>query len=172
MLRSSTWTRFSRRSKAARTARRRRKYRRRPESGKRLGVRGLTIIKSRGTNHSNQVRELILASSGLSLASPYTADGSVLMGTMRWQKERAEGEEQGRLTAEFERQHAAIDDELCRVGLSRASAPTQHRRKATCEKYFRFFKFKSKRHLFAKIICPTFFKKVFLRSPRSGQTRR
>jgi circadian clock protein KaiC len=74
--------------------------------------RGLTIIKSRGTNHSNQMRELILASSGLSLAPPYTADGKVLMGTMRWQKERAEGEERDRLNVEFERQHAVIDDEL------------------------------------------------------------
>ena len=35
--------------------------------------RGLTIIKSRGTNHSNQVREFILSSSGLSLAPPYTS---------------------------------------------------------------------------------------------------
>jgi circadian clock protein KaiC len=77
--------------------------------------RGLTIIKSRGTKHSNQVRELILASSGLSLASPYTADGSVLMGTMRWQKERAEGEERSRLTTEFERKHAAIDEELAEL---------------------------------------------------------
>ena len=34
------------------------------------------------------------------------------MGTMRWQKERAEGEERARLNAEFERQDAAIDDEL------------------------------------------------------------
>jgi circadian clock protein KaiC len=74
--------------------------------------RGLTIIKSRGTNHSNQVRELVLASSGLSLAPPYTADGKVLMGTMRWQKERAEREERDRLNVEFERQHAVIDDEL------------------------------------------------------------
>jgi circadian clock protein KaiC len=74
--------------------------------------RGLTIIKSRGTNHSNQTRELILASSGLSLAPPYTADGKVLMGTMRWQKERAEDEERDRLNVEFERQHAVIDDEL------------------------------------------------------------
>jgi circadian clock protein KaiC len=78
--------------------------------------RGLTIIKSRGTNHSNQVRELILASSGLSLAPPYTADGNVLMGTMRWQKERAEGEERARLNVEFERQHAAIDGELAELG--------------------------------------------------------
>jgi circadian clock protein KaiC len=74
--------------------------------------RGLTIIKSRGTNHSNQTRELILSSSGLSLAAPYTADGNVLMGTMRWQKERAESEERARLNLEFEHQRAAIDNEL------------------------------------------------------------
>jgi circadian clock protein KaiC len=74
--------------------------------------RGLTIIKSRGTNHSNQTRELILSSSGLSLAAPYTAAGNVLMGTMRWQKERAEGEERTRLNLEFEHQHAAVNSEL------------------------------------------------------------
>jgi circadian clock protein KaiC len=74
--------------------------------------RGLTIIKSRGTNHSNQVRELILSSSGLSIAPPYTADGTVLMGTLRWQKERAEAETLERLKAEYERQDAALSEEL------------------------------------------------------------
>ena len=52
--------------------------------------RGLSIIKSRGTAHSNQVRELLLSSSGVTLADAYTAGGEVLMGTMRWEKERAE----------------------------------------------------------------------------------
>ncbi len=52
--------------------------------------RGLSIIKSRGTSHSNQVRELILSDSGVTLADIYTAGGEVLMGTMRWEKERAE----------------------------------------------------------------------------------
>jgi circadian clock protein KaiC len=52
--------------------------------------RGLSIIKSRGTSHSNQVRELILSSSGVTLADIYTAGGEVLMGTMRWEKEGAE----------------------------------------------------------------------------------
>ena len=52
--------------------------------------RALTIIKSRGTEHSNQVRELILNSSGVSLADVYQAGGEVLMGTARWQKETAE----------------------------------------------------------------------------------
>jgi circadian clock protein KaiC len=52
--------------------------------------RGLSIIKSRGTSHSNQVRELILSSAGVNLADIYTAGGEVLMGTLRWEKETAE----------------------------------------------------------------------------------
>lgn len=52
--------------------------------------RGLSIVKSRGTTHSNQVRELILSDAGVTLADTYTAGGEVLMGTLRWEKERAE----------------------------------------------------------------------------------
>ena len=52
--------------------------------------RGMSIIKSRGTAHSNQVRELILSAKGVTLADIYTAGGEVLMGTMRWEKESAE----------------------------------------------------------------------------------
>jgi circadian clock protein KaiC len=52
--------------------------------------RGLSIIKSRGTSHSNQVRELVLSASGVTLADIYTAGGDVLMGTLRWEKESAE----------------------------------------------------------------------------------
>jgi len=51
--------------------------------------RALTIIKSRGTAHSNQVRELVLSDKGITLADAYTAGGEVLMGTLRWEKERA-----------------------------------------------------------------------------------
>jgi len=52
--------------------------------------RGLSIIKSRGTAHSNQVRELILSDNGVTLTDTYTAGGEVLMGTLRWEKESAE----------------------------------------------------------------------------------
>jgi circadian clock protein KaiC len=52
--------------------------------------RGLSIIKSRGTAHSNQVRELLLSDTGVTLADTYTAGGEVLMGTLRWEKESAE----------------------------------------------------------------------------------
>ena len=52
--------------------------------------RALTIIKSRGTWHSNQVRELILTDAGPLLADIYSEEGEVLMGTLRWQKEAQE----------------------------------------------------------------------------------
>lgn len=52
--------------------------------------RGMSIIKSRGTSHSNQVRELVLSDQGVTLADIYTAGGEVLMGTLRWEKESAE----------------------------------------------------------------------------------
>jgi circadian clock protein KaiC len=52
--------------------------------------RGMSIIKSRGTAHSNQVRELVLSDAGVTLADTYTAGGEVLMGTLRWQKESEE----------------------------------------------------------------------------------
>jgi circadian clock protein KaiC len=52
--------------------------------------RGMSIVKSRGTAHSNQVRELVLSNSGVTLADIYTAGGEVLMGTLRWEKESAQ----------------------------------------------------------------------------------
>ncbi len=51
--------------------------------------RGLSIVKSRGTAHSNQVRELVLRAEGITLTDIYTAGGDVLMGTLRWEKENA-----------------------------------------------------------------------------------
>ena len=57
--------------------------------------RALTVVKSRGMPHSNQVRELILSSDGITLADVYTAGGEVLAGTARFEKE-AEVEEAAR----------------------------------------------------------------------------
>ncbi len=49
--------------------------------------RALTVIKSCGTAHSNQVRELVLSKDGVTLADVYSVGGEVLMGTLRWEKE-------------------------------------------------------------------------------------
>jgi circadian clock protein KaiC len=52
--------------------------------------RCLSILKSRGTAHSNQMRELVLGEHGITLADAYTAGGEVLLGTLRWEREQAE----------------------------------------------------------------------------------
>jgi circadian clock protein KaiC len=65
--------------------------------------RALTIIKSRGTWHSNQVRELVLSDAGPMLADVYTAGGEVLMGTLRWEKESEEKAKTIQRRAEFDR---------------------------------------------------------------------
>lgn len=96
--------------------------------------RTLTIVKSRGMKHSNQVRELLLSSHGITLADVFTAGGTVLVGTARWEHEmemrqatiRARAERAGRrkvaeqqqariraqiaaLQAELEAQHAEAE---------------------------------------------------------------
>jgi circadian clock protein KaiC len=83
--------------------------------------RGMSIIKSRGTAHSNQVRELILSGEGVTLADIYTAGGEVLMGTMRWEKERSQ-----RVTAEG----AEVASKLKRVRLHAEEAELQVRAKS------------------------------------------
>jgi circadian clock protein KaiC len=58
------------------------------ESGERN--RALSIIKSRGSRHSSQLRELIFSHTGITLADPCTANGTMLMGTLRREKESAD----------------------------------------------------------------------------------
>lgn len=71
--------------------------------------RALTVVKSRGTRHSNQVRELILSDDGVTLADVYTATGEVLMGTLRWEKERAEWAERRLRRAESEHKRRELE---------------------------------------------------------------
>jgi circadian clock protein KaiC len=52
--------------------------------------RALTIVKSRGTGHSNQVRELTLADTGATLTDVFVAQGKVLMGVARFEWEQQE----------------------------------------------------------------------------------
>jgi circadian clock protein KaiC len=73
--------------------------------------RGLSIIKSRGTSHSNQVRELVLSDSGVTLADAYTAGGEVLMGTLRWEKELAERTARDETQVAARQRQAAIENE-------------------------------------------------------------
>jgi circadian clock protein KaiC len=71
--------------------------------------RALTIIKSRGTWHSNQVRELVLGKTGPALADVYTAGGEVLMGTLRWEKEGEEKAKTMQRRAEFDHKRGELE---------------------------------------------------------------
>jgi circadian clock protein KaiC len=67
--------------------------------------RALTIVKSRGTGHSNQVRELRLSNDGVSLTDVFVAQGKVLMGVARWEWEQEElaGTKRTKVAAELKR---------------------------------------------------------------------
>ena len=71
--------------------------------------RALTIIKSRGTHHSNQVRELILSDAGPMLADVYIAGGEVLMGTLRWEREDEERVKTIQRRSEFEQKRLSLE---------------------------------------------------------------
>lgn len=82
--------------------------------------RALTIIKSRGTAHSNQVRELLLSDTGIALPDVYSAGGEVLMGTLRWLKEN----EQRRRSEDAERE-ATLREREAELRLAEATARAQ-----------------------------------------------
>jgi circadian clock protein KaiC len=52
--------------------------------------RTLTIVKSRGTGHSNQLREMVLGSDGVTLQDVYQIQGEFLLGTARLEREQEE----------------------------------------------------------------------------------
>jgi circadian clock protein KaiC len=67
--------------------------------------RALTIVKSRGTGHSNQVRELTLSDEGVSLTDVFMAQGKALMGVARWEWEQEEraAQERTKVASELKR---------------------------------------------------------------------
>ena len=77
--------------------------------------RALTIVKSRGTGHSNQVRELKLSDQGVTLADVFVAQGKVLMGVARWEWEQYE-------QAEKNRAQVATDLKRLQLRLAQAEA--------------------------------------------------
>ena len=77
--------------------------------------RTLTIVKSRGMRHSNQVRELLLGEQGITLADVYSAGGEVLLGTARFEKEQQEVTAETLRISDFERQKGELVNELERI---------------------------------------------------------
>jgi circadian clock protein KaiC len=74
--------------------------------------RSLSVVKSRGTAHSNQVREMILSPQGVDLADIYPFGSEVLMGTARVQKESEEAAGRQRQAKERLRQQQRLELEI------------------------------------------------------------
>ncbi len=72
--------------------------------------RALTIVKSRGTGHSNQVRELTLSNQGVTLTDVFVAQGKVLAGVARWEWEQEELAQRrnAQIAAEHKRLHLQL----------------------------------------------------------------
>ena len=77
--------------------------------------RALTIVKSRGTGHSNQVRELTLSDTGVNLTDVFVAPAKGLMGVARWEWEQEE-------QAAKKRGHAATELKRLQLQLAQAEA--------------------------------------------------
>lgn len=71
--------------------------------------RTLSIVKSRGTGHSNQMREVLLTNDGVELADVYAIDGDVLVGTARVQKEQQVAEAASAASETFARELAELE---------------------------------------------------------------
>lgn len=71
--------------------------------------RSISIVKSRGTAHSNQQRELLLSDDGVDLADVYEFGTEVLMGTARAQKQNEERAAIRRAAMERERRHKDLE---------------------------------------------------------------
>jgi circadian clock protein KaiC len=73
--------------------------------------RALSIVKSRGMAHSNQVRELVLGEDGATLTDVFVEGGDVLMGTARYEKEMAARRQEEQVRHEAARRRAELDRE-------------------------------------------------------------
>jgi len=91
--------------------------------------RALTIIKSRGTGHSDQVRELVLSQSGIDLVNVYVAEGEVLMGSARIQKEETEHEDRTRDALAYERTRMNLDQDVAGLQTQMAAVGSELDRK-------------------------------------------
>jgi circadian clock protein KaiC len=81
--------------------------------------RGIYVLKSRGMDHSNQIREYQLTSSGVKLVEAYLGNAGVLTGTARITQEAADAaliarraQESERHRREMRRKRASLERQI------------------------------------------------------------
>jgi circadian clock protein KaiC len=85
--------------------------------------RTLTIVKSRGTGHSNQMREMVLSSDGVDLTDVYAAGGAVLLGTARAEREQQDAVQEAIAAVNLSHEFETLDRD--REGLAMRLAEAQ-----------------------------------------------
>jgi circadian clock protein KaiC len=100
--------------------------------------RGLHILKSRGTSHSNQVREFFLSDTGVQIADVYIGPNGMLTGSARVAQEARERAEHVSLNEEAERQnwHSSANGPRSK-GRSPRCGPSFSAEEATIARIFR-----------------------------------
>jgi circadian clock protein KaiC len=85
-------------------------------------TRGIYVLKSRGMNHSNQIREFLITSSGVELIEPYVGAEGVLTGTARITQEAREATaarlrlaEKSRARRQLERKRAILAQRIAEL---------------------------------------------------------
>jgi circadian clock protein KaiC len=74
--------------------------------------RSLSIVKSRGSAHSNQQREMLLSHDGIDLADIYEYGSEVLMGTARAAKEREEAVAEQRRQLQYKQRRSKLEQRI------------------------------------------------------------
>ena len=71
--------------------------------------RGMYVLKSRGTAHSNQIREFVIDENGIDLLDVYVGPAGVLTGSMRAQQEAREAADKRARQLEADARRRALD---------------------------------------------------------------
>jgi circadian clock protein KaiC len=84
--------------------------------------RGIYVLKSRGMNHSNQIREYRLTSEGVQLVDAYLGDGGILAGSARIAQEMADAQtavrraqDDERAQRDMQRKRAALERQIAEL---------------------------------------------------------
>jgi len=74
--------------------------------------RGITILKSRGMPHSNQIREFVMSSSGIELIDPYIGSEGVFMGSAKAMQEARDNSRLINMTREIRHKRDLLEEKL------------------------------------------------------------
>jgi len=74
--------------------------------------RGLTILKSRGMSHSNQIREFVLSDEGITLINPYIGSEGVFMGSAKTVQEAKDNARLLNMQREIRHRRDLIEEKL------------------------------------------------------------